>query len=80
MIDRFLLYSLQHRRPIRVMCADTLKYMNLTVLSIEGDTLYYLKSGTKTPRQMPLNNLLSAGYARGDNGDPLENELKEGSL
>ena len=83
MIDRFLRYSLEHGRKIKVVwqTADgAIRHMNLTALSVEGDRLVYLLPGGKTAREMPLSAILAAAYARGDEGDTLVNAQKEGEL
>ncbi len=81
MIERFLRYSLEHGRKIKVVwqAADgAIRHENLTVLSIAGDSLFYLPPGRKKAREMPLAAVLAAAYARGDEGDTLVNLQKEG--
>lgn len=76
MIRRFLEYSLRYRRPIKAVWLDEGKMTagNLTVISLGEDSFAYTTSrAKKTPREMPLNDLLSAAYARGDDGDTLKN-------
>lgn len=80
MIDRFLRYSLSRARPVRaaVLQDGAVKYINITVVDMEGGTVRYLSSkNRKTPRELDRDSLLSVGYARGDHGDTLENEEKE---
>ncbi len=82
MIDRFLRYSLAHGRKIKVMLERDggMKSENITVLSIEGDTVYYLSAKKKAAQEMPLAAILAATYARGDEGDTLVNAQQEGNL
>ena len=72
MVKRFLLYSLAHNRPVKVLLADTLKYKNITVITMEEDRVGFLAAGRKTPQILPLDQILSASYARGDDGDTLK--------
>lgn len=77
MVRRFLTYSLDHNRPVKVLFADTMKYRNITVVLLEGDTVGYLTAGRKTPLKTDVGNILSAAYARGDDGDTLQYAGKE---
>lgn len=72
MLERFLQYSLDHHRPVRVLMADTLKYQNILVLALEDSQVSFLSSGRKMPKTLPLSAFLSAAYARGDDGDTLQ--------
>ena len=77
MVRRFLQYSLEHNRPVRVLFADTMKYKNITVIQLEGDTAAYLTAGRKRPLTVDIGDILSASYARGDDGDTLKYAVKE---
>lgn len=72
MVRRFLVYSLDHARPIKVLFADMMKYRNIRVKAIEGDTVQFLLPGRKTLVSAPIADILSASYARGDDGDTLQ--------
>lgn len=72
MIKRFLTYSLDHNKPVKVLFADTMKYKNITVVLLEGERVGYLVAGRKTPLETEMDNILSASYARGDDGDTLQ--------
>lgn len=72
MVKRFLLYSLAHNRPVKVLLADTMKYKNITVITLDDREVGFLTPGRKTPHKMPLDQILSASYARGDDGDTLK--------
>ena len=77
MIRRFLSYSLAHNKKVRVLWADTMKYQNIQVILLEEDSVGYLTAGRKKPLQKPLSDILSASYARGDDGDTLQYAMKE---
>ena len=72
MVRRFLQYSLEHGRPVRALFADTMKYKNITVLLLEENRVRYLTAGRKKPLEAEMENILSASYARGDDGDTLQ--------
>ena len=77
MVHRFLIYSLEHVCPIRVLLMDTMKYRNIVVSALEDGQVYYLDTRKKTQCVMPESNILSAAYARGDDGDTLQYAVKE---
>ena len=79
-LRRFLAYSLSHQRPIKiiVMDADGARSMNITVQAHDERSVSYLSAkNKKIPRQIALDMLLAAAYARGDEGDSLKNEEME---
>jgi len=76
MVRRFLQYSLEHNRPVRVLFADAMKYKNITVVLLEEDTVSYLTAGRKTPLTAQVGDILSASYARGDDGDTLRHMMR----
>ena len=49
MVRRFLTYSLDHNRPVKVLFSDTMRYKNITVVLLEGETVGYLTAGRKKP-------------------------------
>lgn len=77
MIRRFLSYSLDHNRKIRVLWADTMKFQNIQVILLEDENVGYLIAGRKNPLQRPVSDILSASYARGDDGDTLKYAIQE---
>jgi len=77
MVRRFLQYSLDHNRPVRVLFASAMKYKNITVVLLEGDAVSYLTAGRKTPLQADIGDILSASYARGDDGDTLRHMMQD---
>lgn len=72
MLNRLLLYSLQHNRPIRVWMEGDKKYQNITVIALEDDTVAFLTARKKTPQVKEKAAFLAASYARGDDGDTLK--------
>ena len=72
MVRRFLLYSLRHGCPVKALFADTMKYQNIRVDSLEEDLVVYHTAGRKNPVSAKLNAILSVSYARGDDGDTLK--------
>lgn len=72
MIRRFLSYSLAHNKPVKVLWADTMKYQNIRVIALEEENVSFLTAQRKTPETCPLSAILSASYARGDDGDTLK--------
>jgi len=78
MVERFLRYSLEHGRPIALMISDEkgLRRINLTVSALDEEYISYTSSRSKKERTLPRACILSAAYARGDEGDTLKNELK----
>ena len=77
MVRRFLLYSLRHGCPVKALFADTMKYQNIRVDSLEEDIVIYRTAGRKSPLTAPLSAILSVSYARGDDGDTLKYAAKE---
>lgn len=72
LLERFLRYSLSHRRPIRVMLLrDGLPAsVNLTVTEIDERGFYYLSAKNKQQaKYLGFDQVLAAAYARGDQGE-----------
>lgn len=76
MVDRFLRYSLEHQRKIAVIAQDEngIRRMNIIVSRMEGDAVYYVTTRSKKEKSLAREQLLSASYARGDDGDTMKNE------
>ncbi|MBR3108274.1 MAG: hypothetical protein IKH30_14025 [Clostridia bacterium] len=72
MVRRFLLYSQRHGRPVKALFAETMKYQNIRVDSIEEDRVTYHTAARKTPVTVTMDAILSVSYARGDDGDTLK--------
>lgn len=79
--EHFLRYSMEHKRPIKAMLMedDKLRNLNLTVTAMdeEGFTCLTARSRKKELRFL-YGQLLSASYARGDDGDTLRNLERDG--
>ena len=76
MVERFLRYSLEHGRAITLIVQDEkcLKKTNLTVVRLEDDTVYYITARSAKEKPLKRECILSAAYARGDDGDTLKRE------
>lgn len=72
MVRRFLLYSLDHARPVKALFADTMKYRNIRVQALDEKNVTFVMPGRKNPVTAPIDSILSASYARGDDGDTLQ--------
>lgn len=70
-MQRFLRYSLEKGRKIRAVYAldGQLLQTPITVLAYDGQTVTVLAGGKKKPLNLPLGDLLSCDYARGDHGE-----------
>lgn len=79
MIERFLRYSLEHQRKISLMIADDkgFRRVQVQVVRIETESFAYVTGRSSKEKRMPLLQVLSAAYARGDEGDTLKNERRE---
>lgn len=79
MVERFLRYSLEHGRKITLMVADErgIRRMNVLVTAITADEIAYVTARSVQPKQLKTACILSAAYARGDDGDTLKNEAIE---
>ena len=70
LFERFLVYSMRSNRPVRILLSgERLRYVNMTVLSMDGHSFVGLKPGRKTPVIVPYEQVLAVSYARGDSGD-----------
>lgn len=70
-MEEFLRYSMAHQRRIRaiLLMEGRMVQQNITVLRFTQEDFTFASARQKTPRTLPLNCLLSAGYARGDAGE-----------
>ena len=73
MIERFLKYSLERETKIAVVLMQdgAMKKTNLRVTAIDGDGAGFsaLLPGRKREIHVPLSDVLTATYARGDKGE-----------
>ena len=76
MLEQFLRYSQTHGRAIRVilMKEGVMSARTITVLSFDDSVITYRAGTRDKPQQMDRADLLSASYARGDQGS-----LEEGN-
>lgn len=76
MVDRFLRYSLEHQRKIAVILQDEdgIRKTNIIVTRMEGDVVHYVTSRSKKEKSLSREQILSAAYARGDDGDTIKQE------
>lgn len=67
---RFLQYSMTHQRTIRaVFLLDGVMWQKtITVLELAPEAVTF-RMGRKKPLTIPLADILSCDYARGDHGD-----------
>lgn len=74
MIDRFLRYSLEHGRKIALMVEDEkgIRRVNVTVVRLDETEIGYVGARGAKEKTMPRGSILSASYARGDDGDTLK--------
>lgn len=71
MIERFLRYSLERERKICVvlMTDGGIRKTNLRVTAIDGEGFLALLPGRKKETRFALCDVLTAAYARGDQGE-----------
>ena len=70
MVERFLRYSAETGRRIRVMmlgASGNVSAQNITVTRVEAEEgVFYARVGRGAERKYAVAEVLSAGYARGD--------------
>ena len=80
-MKRFLSYSLERNRPVRVLLAgQALRYVNLRVLAMDESGFTALKAGRKTPLTFRYDDILAVTYARGDDGDTVRDMFPQTPL
>ena len=69
-MERILRYSLDHRRPIRLIFQreGALQQRNVQVLALEAGRVRLLSRRPQEEWEMLLADVLGADYARGDEG------------
>ncbi|HNW87502.1 MAG TPA: hypothetical protein PKJ47_11280 [Candidatus Limiplasma sp.] len=70
-MERFLRYSLEKSKKIRVVWMDggQLRQATAAVLAYDGGNVMMALSGKKAPLTVALADILSCDYARGDHGE-----------
>ena len=70
-MTRFLRYAVEHGRKIRAvfLLEGAMVQKTVEVLSYDESTVSLRIGARKTPVVLPLSDLLSCDYARGDHGE-----------
>ena len=70
-MKRFLEYSRYHNKRISAVFIedDKISRQNITIIEYDDDSFAYISAKQKSPRRLPMETLLTAGYARGDHGE-----------
>ena len=70
-MERFLRYALEKSKKIRVvyMLDGHIQQKTVTVLAFNSACATFCLSGKKAPFAVPLGDILSCDYARGDHGE-----------
>jgi len=70
-MERFIRYALEHGRKIRMvyLLDGVMQQKTVTVLAADGQAVLLMPGAKKTPVSVPLNDILSCDYARGDHGE-----------
>lgn len=73
MVERFLRYSLEHGRKIAVIVQDEagIRRLNITVVRTDESRVFYVTARSAKEKALARERILSASYARGDDGDTL---------
>ncbi len=79
MVERFLRYSLEHGRKITLILNDGqgMRRINTTVVAVDENSIACVSGIKGKPKMLEKASILSACYARGDEGDTLKNEALE---
>ena len=78
---RFLSYSLDHNRPVRILLDDRpLRYVNLTVIGMDQEGFLALKHGRKSPLVIRYDQVLAVSYARGDDGNSIKDSYQSPTI
>ena len=70
-MTRFLRYAIEHERKIRAvfLLDGALVQKTISVVSYDEETVTLRIGSKKTPVTLPLSDLFSCDYARGDHGE-----------
>lgn len=70
-MTRFLRYAIEHDRKIRAvfLLEGTMLQKTVSVLEYDENSVTFRIGSKKTPVVIPLADLLSCDYARGDHGE-----------
>ncbi len=82
-MERFFVYSRDHSRPIRLLVlpgdGGKMKYINAVCVSWDGEELRYIRRSVRDRKlyAIPRDQILSAAYARGDDGETMQYERQK---
>ena len=70
-MERFLRYSLERNRPIRAvfLLEGRMMQKQVRVLALDQENVTLRVSAKKSPVVLPIADILSCDYARGDHGE-----------
>lgn len=70
-MKRFLRYAVEHDRKIRAvfLLDGTMTQKTVAVVEYDEETVAFRIGSKKTPTVIPMADLLSCDYARGDHGE-----------
>ena len=70
-MEEFLRYSMDHGRRIKaiLLIDGHMVQQNIIILRFTQEEFTYTSAKQKKPQTLPMNSLLSTGYARGDTGE-----------
>lgn len=71
MMTRFLRYAVEHERKIRAvfLLNGEMLQKTVSVLAYDEETVTLRIGAKKAPFEIPMTDLLSCDYARGDHGE-----------
>ena len=77
MLERFLRYSLERGQKISMIAEidGNIKKMTVTIVRMDENEITYVTSRSAKERTLERASILSASYARGDEGDTLKKEI-----
>lgn len=70
-MERFLRYSLEHERPIRLIFVNEeggMRQATATVTRLSAGRVAFITRRPKGENDLPLHQILSADYRKGDEG------------
>ena len=81
MLERFLQYSLEREQKIAIIAEidGKMKKMTVTIVRMDDNEITYVTSRSTKEKTLSKANILSASYARGDEGDTLKKENDPGN-
>ncbi|MBQ2028312.1 MAG: hypothetical protein II481_02625 [Clostridia bacterium] len=81
MLERFLQYSLEREQKIAIIAEidGKMKKMTVTIVRMDDNEITYVTSRSTKEKTLSRVNVLSASYARGDEGDTLKKENDPGN-